>query len=187
MTGLRTYCVQGDVVYIAVGRPDPDNCVALGEAGLSITQSGEVDTFSWVDLESVEFLVRRSWRGRAGGPVRFLLWALWYAYAAFSVTLFVITFGGLGGAPPRKEDVLWVTPQLRGRPTAYSIAYRAPVAWPRDCTEAEAHWFEVLSNALCGSRRRLLVPGLVNALESSPTTEVLESLLSEMVVPDSGL
>lgn len=182
MTGLRTYWVQGNLVYIATGPPDPNDSVALGEVGLTLTQSGEVEIFPWVDLEAVHFRVHRSWRGRSGGPARFIVWATWFIYAAFSVTLFVISFGALGGAPPGKEDVLWVTPQLRSRPIAYSIAYRAPVAWPRLCTAAEVRWFEVLCVALCGSQQRLFVPGLVGALRSSPTVEELEDRLSEIVV-----
>ncbi len=144
-------------------------------------QGDETLLFRWADLEGVEFRLAGIARAQASGRVRFAETLLRGLYAALAAVLFVVSLGGLGGAALGQGSTIWTTPFLKGRPRTFAVSYSVPMSWPRQPTELELRWFEVVINKLAGSPGRLDTVGMAGLLDSAAGIREFESRVPEFV------
>lgn len=178
---VRTAYVVDAHVFVAQGSPNGRDSLALARQGIVLHLGDETWTAKWGELSRVRITPRGAWSSRSGWLVRPALRVARWVYSIVAGLLFVVSFGGLGGAPWGGRGAIEVTLQEKGQPSAFAATYAIPISWPRDCTELERTWFTITIEAVVGTGTELDVVALTQILDSVDSASELRTRIPELV------
>lgn len=179
---VRTAWLDGSMLFVSHGPPDPQECLALTSDGLAFHLGEDRWLEQWTRLDDVSFRHKGSSRSGSRGRLQLVGRVVHWVLAVFGVLLFVLTFGGLGGSLLPRSGALEVTTHVRGRPRAFSTTHEVRIKWPRSLSDLEEHWFIDVVDQLQGKALRLDVKGLSALLEEASTRADLQLRLPEVLI-----